>query len=168
MVRRQAHVLLSIVAAASLLAGCASGTSYVKPGAPWTAIKRVGVFTFTTPYEDQVRRQWATQLFIKELQRLNRFEVVELPAPAPAADEPNWQVVAQRGQVDAFLKGTVEDLTELFVDLQLIDTATGETLWSTRYHRGSGPDLSFRYQTSQQQLQRIFKILVRRLTRVSR
>ncbi len=166
--QRQTHAFLFLIAAASVLAGCASGTTYLKPDAPWATIKRVGVFAFATPYEDKVHRQWATELFVKELQRLNRFEVVELPGPPPAPGEPDLQAAARKGQVDAFFKGTAEDLAEIFVDLQLIDTATGEILWSTRYHRGAGPDLSFRYQTPQQQLQRIFRIIARRLAAASR
>ena len=150
------------------LAGCASATTYVKRGAPWATIQRVGVFPFATPYEDRVRRQWYTQLFVTELRRTRRFEVIELPPPGPSVEPPNTGEIARKAEVDAYLLGTVEDLAELFADVQLVDAPTGQTLWSSRYHRGVGLELSFRSRTSQQQLQRIFRILSRRLAAASR
>ena len=161
-------VILALGLTSSLLAGCSSFTAYVKPNAPSATVKRVGVFPLATPFEDPVRRRWATQLFVTELQRLKRFEVVELSLPPPspgAADLPSF---ARSAGVDAFFQGTVEDMSEIFADLQLVDAATGETLWSTRYHRGAGLEFSFRYRTPQQQLQRIYRILLRRLIKSSR
>lgn len=149
-------------------AGCASVSTYTKPGAPWAAIKRVGIFPFATPFEDKVRRQWATSLFVKELQRLNWFDVVELSDLPPSAKAPDYPSLARAAGVDAFFQGTVEDLAEIFADLKLIDAATGETLWSTRYHRGAGLEFSLRYHTPQQQLQRIYRVLLRRLTKANR
>ena len=163
MMRIRLPVLLIVLVVA--LSGCASASIYVKPDAPWAAIKRVGVFPFATPYEDRVRRQWATQLFVKELQRLDRFEVVELAPPAGYLSTPDLPSVARTAGVDAYFQGTVEDMTEIFADLQLVDAATGETLWSTRYHRGAGGEFSIRYHTPQQQFQRIFHIILRRFDR---
>ena len=166
--RHQQFLLWGYLLAGLLLAGCASVSTYAKQGAPWATIQKVGVFPLETPFEDQVRREWATQLFVKELERLKRFEVVELPSPAPTPGDPDLPAIARSAKVDAFFKGTVEDMAEIFADVKLVDAATGETLWSTRYHRGAGPELSFRFQTPQQQLQRIFRILLRRLVRTSR
>ena len=141
---------------------------YAKPDAPWATIQRVGVFPFQTPFEDKVRRQWATQLFVRELQRLGRFEVVELNSLPPSPGPSNLTVAARQAGVDAYIQGTVEDLAEIFADFQMVDAATGETLWSLRYHRGGGPEFSFRFTTSQQQLQRIFRLSVRHLARTAR
>ena len=154
--------------AACVLAGCSSYTTYVKPDAPWATVKRVGVFPFATPFEDPVRRQWATQLFVTELERLKHFEVVELTGPPPSPGAPDFSALARSAGVDAFFRGTVEDMSEIFVDLKLVDSATGETLWSTRYHRGTGLEFSFRFHTTQQQLQRIYRVLLRRLLKSSR
>ena len=161
-------VLLALGLTSCLLAGCSSFTAYVKPNAPWATVKRVGVFPFATPFEDPVRRRWATQLFVTELQRLKRFEVVELSLPPPSPGAVDLPSFARSAGVDAFFQGTVEDMSEIFADLQLVDAATGETLWSTRYHRGAGLEFSFRYHTPQQQLQRIYRILLRRLIKSSR
>lgn len=162
------RLLATLGVISCLLAGCSSFTTYVKPGAPWATVKRVGVFPFATPFEDQVRRRWATQLFVTELERLNRFEVVELSSPPPSPGAPDLPSLARSAGVDAFFQGTVEDMSEIFANLQLVDAATGETLWSTRYHRGAGLEFSFRFHTPQQQLQRIYRILLRRLRKFSR
>jgi len=166
MQRRFLCLVLSLLL--PLGAGCASVSTYTKPEAPWAAIKKVAVFPFATPFEDKVRREWATSLFVKELQRLGWFEVVELPDPPPSAKAPDYPALARAVGVDAFFQGTVEDMAEIFADLKLIDAATGETLWSTRYHRGAGLEFSFRYHTPQQQLQRIYRVLLRRLTKANR
>lgn len=165
MVRRFCLVLALL---APLGAGCASVSTYTKPDAPWAAVKRVGIFPFTTPFEDSVRRQWATALFVKELQRLEWFEAAELADPAPSPKAPDYSALARTAGVDAYFLGTVEDMAELFADLKLVDAATGETLWSTRYHRGAGLELSIRYHTPQQQLQRIYRVLLRRLAKANR
>ncbi|MBI3333651.1 MAG: hypothetical protein HYZ93_06130 [Candidatus Omnitrophica bacterium] len=156
--------LLAFLLGIGVMAGCASVSTYTKPEAPWATIKKVGVFPLETSFEDRVRRQWATELFMTELKRLNRFEVVELtpPPPSPAALDPSS--VARVAGVDAYFRGTVEEMTEIFADLELVDAATGETLWSSRYHRGAGPDLSMRFHTPQQQLQRIYRIVLHRLS----
>ena len=160
--------LLTLVAGGLFVGGCASGTSYLKPGAPWKTIQKVGVFPFAAPYEDRVRREWYTQVFVTELRRTKRFEVVELPPPPVSVGLPDYGAVAHKEEVDAYIVATVEDLAEIFADVKLVDAATGETLWSIRYNRGGGLELSFRFQTSQQQLQRIYRIIVRKLLRDSR
>ena len=161
-------LLLTLGLTSCILVGCSSFTTYVKPQAPWATVKRVGVFPFATPFEDQVRRRWATELFVTELQRLNRFEVVEITSPPPSPGSLDLPVLARSAGVDAFFQGTVEDMAEIFADLHLVDAATGETLWSARYHRGAGLEFSFRFHTPQQQLQRIYRILLRRLVKTSR
>lgn len=150
---------------AGLVAGCASVSTYTKPGAPWATIKKVGVFPLATSFEDRARQQWATELFVRELRRLDRFEVVELTPPPASPASPDLPSAARAAAVDAFFRGTVEDMTEIFADLELVDAATGEILWSTRYHRGVGPDLSVRFHTPQQQIQRIYRVVLRRLNR---
>ena len=165
---RSLRFTAAVLIAGSLLSGCASGTSYTKPDSPWATIQRVGVFPFEAPYEDRVRRQWYTSLFVTELRRLRRFDVVDLPAPRESIGAPDYATAARKEEVDAYLIGTVEDLSEMFADLKVVDAATGETLWSVRYNRGSGLELSPRFQTSQQQLQRIFRILAKKLVRTSR
>ena len=149
-------------------AGCASVSLYTKPEASWATIQKVGVFQFQTPFEDRIRRQWATQLFVRELQRTRRFEVVELDLPPPSPGAPDFSASAKKAGVDAYLQGTIEDLAEIFADLQMVDAATGETLWSIRYHRGGGPEFSFCFTTSQQQLQRIFRLSIHNLIRTTR
>ena len=164
---RSLRFIPAILLTASVLAGCASGTSYTKSDAPWATIQRVGVFPFEAPYEDRVRRQWYSSVFVTEMRRLRRFEIIELPAPLASVGNPDYASVAHKAEVDAYIVGNVEDLSEMFVDLRLIDAATGETLWSVRYNRGAGFELSIRYQTSQQQLQRIFRIISRKLVRTA-
>ena len=157
-----------VLAAAVVVSGCASSTFYVKRSAPWKTIQKIGVFPFETPSEDQVRRKWATELFITELRRTRRFEVIELNEPPPRLGPPDWSGTARKEEVDAYIRATMEDLTELFADVRVIDAAMDETLYSMRYQRGSGLEFSFRSRTDQQQLNRIFKIICKHLVRHSR
>ena len=154
-----------ILIAAAVVSGCASSAFYIKRDAPWKTIQKVGVFKFETPSEDQVRRTWATELFITELRRTRRFEVVELDEPPPRLGPPDWSGTARKAEVDAYIRATVEDLTELFADVRVVDAATDEMLYSMRYQRGSGLEFSFRSRTDQQQLNRIFRIICKHLVR---
>ncbi len=158
------HAVLALLV---LMTGCASVSNYKKPNAMWEPIQKVGVYPFSSPHDDQMRREWSTQLFLTELRSMRRFEVVELPSPPPSPSGPRYQDAARKAGVDAYIEGTVGEMWETFVDLKLTDATTGEVLWSTRYHRGAGPEFSFRYKTSQQQLQRIFKIALRDLQNIS-
>ncbi len=158
----------SAILAMTLLAGCASATHYQKSDAIWGPIQKIGIFPFLSAHDDPVRRELATKLFATELRKLGRFEVVELPAPPPAPFGPNFQAAARKGGVDAYIEGTVGDMWEILVDLKLTDAASGDILWSSRYHRGAGPEFSFRFNTPQQQLQRIFEITLRDLNTISR
>ncbi len=163
--RRALAFTALIFTAGAVFAGCASSTFYIKRGAPWKTIQKIGVFSFETPSEDQVHRKWATELFITELRRTKRFEVVELDEPPPRLGPPDWSGTARKAEVDAYIRATMEDLTELFADIRVIDAATDETLYSMRYQRGSGLEFSFRSRTDQQQLNRIFRIICKHLVR---
>ena len=143
-----------------LSSGCgASLSSYVKPEAPWGAIKRVAVLPFTLPSENPTQRELATKLFSEELRKTGRVEVVEVPLASPLGSGV-WDIkqVGKEFQADAVMSGSVDDTLGLAMHLQVHDVATEELLWSGTYILGARSEF-FSFKIQQQKFQRGFRWL---------
>ena len=155
-----------VALAGFLLAGCGpSLTSYVKPDAPWTVIKRVAVAPFNLPSENPVDRKLMTDLFSEELRRTGRLEVVEVPLNSPAGSGvADIQQVARQYKVDALFSGSLDDSRGTAIHVRCEDVATQELLWSGTYLLGSRGEF-FSLQTQPQKVQRAFKHLLNRFVK---
>lgn len=145
-----------------LMAGCgASLTSYVKPEAPWSLIKRVGIVPLNTPSENAVQRQLLTEIFSEELRRsVAGVELVEIPLEetlGPAAA--GVKDLGRKFQLDAIFSGSLDDTQGTVLHLRLQDAATEELLWSGTYLLGAGAEF-FGFRTQQQRFQRGVRELV--------
>ena len=155
-----------VALAGLLLAGCGpSLTSYVKPEAPWAAIKRVAVSPFNLPSENPVDRKLITDLFSEELRRTGKVEVVEVPLNSPAGSGvADIQQVARQYKVDALFSGSLDDSRGTAIHVRCEDVATQELLWSGTYLLGSRGEF-FSLQTQPQKVQRAFKHLLNRFVK---
>ena len=144
--------------------GCgATVTTYVKPEAPWAAIKRIAILPFNLPTENPVQRELLTQLFSQELRKLTSAEVVEVPSNNPLVQSGLWDVrqMAKQFQADAILFGAVDETRGTVIHVRVQDAATEDLLWSGTYVLGTRSEF-FSLRTQQQQFQRGFKSLAGR------
>ena len=142
--------------------GCGPSLStYVKPEAPWGAIKRVAVLPFALPSENPVQRDLATHLFCEELRNTHRVEVVEVSSSSaqPVAGGA-WDIrkVGKDYQADAVVSGSVDDMNGTVIHMQVQDVATEELLWSGTYLLGVRSEF-FSFKTQQQQFKNGFRWL---------
>ncbi len=165
MVQMQKPFALLALAMVLGAAGCASKmTSYTKPDAPWRTIQKVGVVPFSLALDNAARQQLVTQLFSEQLRKTGLFEVVEIPAPSPAAVPPTLQEIAKKYEVDGLFSGLVDDSQGTIVHIQLHDPATQEILWSGTYSMGVGSEF-FSLHTQEQQFQHSIQKIVQDLSR---
>ena len=159
--QRQA-LLLGLALAGFLASGCSSATTYVKPEAPWGAIKRVAVLPFSIPSENPVDRTLTTQLFAEELRKSGRVEVVEIPLESPLYSGV-WDLkrIGKEYQADAVVSGSVDDTREFVIHMQVQDVATEDLLWSGTHLLGIRAQV-FSFKTQQQKLRRGLRWLVNR------
>lgn len=147
-----------------LAAGCGvSMTSYVKPEAPWSLIKRVAVLPFQLPSENPVQRQLVTELFSEELRRASVAEVVDVPLSNPVGSGAgDIRQVAKEYKADAVITGAIDETQGTVIHLRVHDIATEDLLWSGTYLLGARAEF-FSFSTQQQQFKRGFKRLVGRM-----
>ena len=141
--------------------GCgATVTTYVKPEAPWAAIKRIAILPFNLPTENPVQRELSTQVFSQELRNVTSAEVVEVPLNDPTLQSGLWNVkqVAKQFQADAVLSGSVDETHGTVIHVRVQDAATEDLLWSGTYVLGTRAEF-FSVRTQQQQFQRGFRSL---------
>ena len=152
--------LLIVGMMAITMAGCgASVTSYVKPEAPWAAIKRVAVIPFNLPTENPVRRELMTHLFSQELRTVTEIEVVEVPLSSPLVSESvGIKKIGSQFQADAVFSGAVDETHGTIIHVRIQDAATEDLLWSGTYVLGTRAEF-FTARTQQQQFQRGFRTL---------
>ena len=157
--------LLGLALIGFLGSGCGvSTTSYLKPEAPWGAIKRVTVLPFTLPSENPVQRELVTKLFCEELRNNIPIEVVEVQISSPVGSGV-WDVkrIGKDYQADAVISGSVDDSSGTTIHVQVRDAATEELLWSGTYLLGMRAEF-FSFKTQQQHLQRGFRWLVKKFS----
>lgn len=159
-VRKTAWVLL-IGLFGTVASGCGvSVSSYVKPEAPWSVIKKVAVLPFQLPSENPVQRQLATELFSEELRKAGVVEVVDIPLSSPVGS--GVEEIAGVGKnyhVDAVVTGSVDETQGTVIHIRVHDVTTEDLLWSGTYLLGARAEF-FSLNTQQQQFQRGFRKLV--------
>lgn len=163
-VQRKALVLLILGVVAGISAGCgASVSSYVKPGSPWSVIKKAAVLPFQLPSENPVQRQLTTELFSEELRRAGVVDVVDVPLSSPVGTGlGDVKQVGKDYQADAVITGSVDETHGTVIHVRVHDVATEDLLWSGTYLLGTRAEF-FSLNTQQQQFKRGFKKLVEQL-----
>jgi TolB-like protein len=151
---RPAVLLLALLAMAT---GCASSqqTHYLHPSADLGMIKRVAVIPFENVTDDRAAGEKVTRIFFVELLAMDVFEVTEpgqtvrilraLPGGTEALGTAEAQRIGKELGVDGLFMGSVVDFTEarsgssqdprVTVQLRLVDTQTGTTIWSASQTR---------------------------------
>lgn len=160
---RKLGMALALVSMVSM-AGCgATVSSYVKPNAPWSLIKRVAVLPFQLPSENPVQRQLATELFSEELRRASVAEVVDVPLSSPiGGGVEDIREVGKEYKVDAVVTGSIDETQGTVIHVRVNDVATDDLLWSGTYLLGARAEF-FSFKTQQQKIKRAFERLVDQL-----
>jgi hypothetical protein len=153
----------SILAAAMLAAGCAHPVRFVNPAGDLGVVRTVAVLTFENLAADKIAAERVQKIFTTELLALGAFEVVEPGEVArtlkreqvdPAKIVP--EEVKKLGKAlksQALFLGSVLEYEEgrststpspqVTIQLRLLDTETGTTLWSVS-RTSSGPTATAR------------------------
>ena len=155
-------LMLSLMAFST--SGCgASLSSYVKPEAPWGAIKRIAVLPFNLPTENPMQRELFTHLFSQDLRNLTSIEVVEVPLQNSPMETglSNIQQVGKQYQADAVLSGEVDETHGTVIHVRVQDAATEDLLWSGTFILGTRAEF-FTVRTQQQQFEKGFEALADR------
>ena len=142
-----------ILAVAILSSGCgtASTSKYLHPNADLGALKKVAVLPLENLSADRAAGEKVTKLLLIEVLQLDVFQVIEpgLVAKALRADRvesaetlapPDLKKLGQTLGADAFFIGSVVDYAEtrtgttptpeVTIQLRLVETQTGATVWS--------------------------------------
>ncbi|HEX9243042.1 MAG TPA: CsgG/HfaB family protein [Anaeromyxobacter sp.] len=149
-----------LAAAALLAAGCAGSTPhYTNRRADLSSMRRVAVLPFDNISEERLAGEKVQRIFVAELLEAGAFDVVEpgrvvrvlrdekIDSPSAMSPE-DVQRVGKALQADGLVLGTVLELAEprgaqgappsVTVQLKLVETATGTTVWSaTRQRNGA-------------------------------
>ena len=154
-----------LLLAAALAAGCATSktTKYIHPNMDLGALKRVAVLPFENVTPDRAASDKVQKIFLTELLALEAFDVVEPGQVNKLMKAERIETVDSLGPADfkrigealkaqgVFL-GTVVDYSELrsstpapevTIQLRLVETQTGVTVWSASRTR-SGATASAR------------------------
>lgn len=140
-----------------LIVGCRSGpTVYIHPNADFSLIKKVAILPFDNLTQDRFAADKVQKILITELLSLGAFDIVEpgeaLRALATQRIESITAMIAPEikkvGEIlgaQALLFGTVVDFgesrvgtnpsPEVTVQLRLVETQSGITLWSVSHTR---------------------------------
>jgi TolB-like protein len=151
-----------LVTALALLAGCSttSKTQFLHENADLGAITKVAVLPFENVTGERSAAEKVQKIFYLELLSLDVFEVAEpgsVGRSVRAADIPtltpaDFQRIGKELGVDAVFTGSIVDFEEsksaggapeLTLQLRLVETSSGTTIWSTGQSR-SGAGLSTR------------------------
>jgi TolB-like protein len=147
---------------AILVFGCGTArqTSYIHKNADLGALNRVAVLPFDNLTNDRAAGEKVEKIFYLELLSLDVFEVAEpgdvkkaVPGSTDTLGPADYQRIGKDLSADAVFVGTVVDFAEsrsgstpapeVTIQLRLIDTHSGSTIWSTGRTR-SGAGLSTR------------------------
>ena len=153
---RRFRMLSAVLLAAAMLAGCRTTrqTRYLHQNADLGAIRKVAVLPFDTLATDRTSGDKAQKIFTIELLALDVFEVAEpgqvmkivrTSGPLDALGPAEYQKIGKDLGVDAVFAGSVVDFDEargagagspeVTIQLRLIETQTGSTIWSTSQTR---------------------------------
>lgn len=148
--------LLTVLAAALFAAGCRTSqqTRYVHQNADLGAINKVAVLPFDTLATDRASGDKVQKIFYIELLALDVFEVAEPgqvmkvvrgSGPLDLLGPADYQKIGKDLGVDGLFVGSVVDFDEsrgattgspdVTIQLRLIETQTGSTIWSTSQTR---------------------------------
>jgi TolB-like protein len=148
--------LMLLVAAAMLAAGCRTSqqTRYLHQNADLGAINKVAVLPFDTLATDRTSGDKVQKIFYIELLALDVFEVAEpgqvmkivrASGPLDALGPADYQKIGKDLGVEGVFVGSVVDFDEsrnattaspdVTIQLRLIETQTGATIWSTSQTR---------------------------------
>lgn len=153
--------LLLIAIAVVVLAGCRSTTTkYVHPNADLGAIQKVAVLPFENLTGERAAPDKVQKIFYLELLSLEVFEVAEpgqviktLRSSGVSSPEAlgvaDLQRIGKELGVDGLFIGSVVDFAdtrtgttptpEVTIEVRLVETQTGSTIWSTSHTRaGAG------------------------------
>lgn len=147
------RTVILAAAVCATIAGCASTqqTRYLHPNADLGMIKKVAVVPFENLSEDRTAGEKLTRIFFVELLALDVFDVAEPGqavkalrsggTPVDALGPAELQRIGKELGVDGLFLGSVVDFAEsrstsgsdprVTVQLRLIDTQSGTTIWST-------------------------------------
>ena len=154
-----ARTALLAVLAALLAAGCATTPHYTNKRADLSSMRRVAVLPFDNVSEERLAGEKVQRIFIAELLESGAFDVVEpgrvvrvlrdekIDSPSTMSPE-DVQRVGKALGAEGIVLGTVLELSEprgaqglapsVTVQLKLVETATGTTVWSaTRQRNGA-------------------------------
>lgn len=161
--RKRRHLVAVLLAAAVAMTSARCGstqTRYLHPNADLAAIQRVAVMPFDTLAQDETSAEKVQKVFYLELLALEVFDVAEpgqvrksVRSKPEELSTDDFQRIGKELGVDALFLGTVVDFTdsrsggtsgpEVALQLRLVETATGATIWSTGESR-SGASMSTR------------------------
>jgi TolB-like protein len=150
---------LLATAAAFLAAGCAATPHYTNRRADLSSMRRVAVLPFDNISEERLAGEKVQRIFVAELLESGAFDVVEpgrvvrtlrdekIESPGAMSPE-DVQRVGKALKAEGLVLGTVLELNEprgsqgappsVTVQLKLVETATGTTVWSaTRQRNGA-------------------------------
>jgi curli biogenesis system outer membrane secretion channel CsgG len=156
---RAARAALLAGAAVVLAAGCASTPHYTNRRADVSSMRKVAVLPFDNISEERLAGEKVQRIFIAELLEAGAFDVVEpgrvirvlrdekIESPTTMSPE-DVQRVGKALGADGLVLGSVLELSEprgsqgappsVTVQLKLVETATGTTVWSaTRQRTGA-------------------------------
>jgi curli biogenesis system outer membrane secretion channel CsgG len=148
-----------LAAAALLAAGCASTPHYTNKRADLSSMRKVAVLPFDNLGEERLAGEKVQRIFIAELLESGAFDVVEpgrvvrvlrdekIESPSAMSPE-DVQRVGKALGAEGLVFGTVLELAEprgaqgapptVTIQLKLVETATGSTVWSaTRQRNGA-------------------------------
>jgi TolB-like protein len=160
-VPRSSPTARAALAAVALLAaaGCASTPHYTNRRADLSAMRRVAVLPFDNISEERTAGEKVQRIFIAELLESGAFDVVEpgrvirvlrdekIESPGAMSPE-DVQRVGKALKADGLVLGSVLELADprggqgatpaVTIQLKLVETATGTTVWSaTRQRNGA-------------------------------
>ncbi len=146
---------------------CGGPRRFVHPEADVSYYERLGLLSFENLATDRVAGEKVTNAFLTELLISKRFEVVEpgrvnrasreLGLPSPLiGGELTPEEVKELGEqlgVEALLRGVVREYEMVRIgqtqyplvtlDIELLDVATGTTVWVISHTKKGGPNLPF-------------------------
>jgi TolB-like protein len=139
-----------LLLAAALAAGCTGSRQYVRANADFSTIQAVTVLPFENVTSDKLAAERVQRIFVSELLNLNVFEVVEPALAARLVGRDAFQAsgvspedVVRLGKelkVQGLFLGSLLEYDEgrggaaanprVTVQIKLVETETGATVWS--------------------------------------
>lgn len=150
--------LLALAALAALASGCGGAKHYTNRRADLSVLRTVAVLPFESMSEERLAGEKTHRLFVAELLNAGTFELVEpgrviralreLQVDPAALTPEDAQRLGKALKADGLILGTVLELVEpkggqgptptVTIQLKLVETGTGATVWTaTRQRSGA-------------------------------